>query len=281
MALIGPGQAPQAKRGFGGTLKDIFLGKEGQYNQVTNYDPQQLRQFQQVGQMGMQNQQDPYAGFDPIAQNATRRFQSETIPGLAERFTSMGGSDTRGSSDFAGMLGGAGADLQSQLADLRAKYGQEQQKFGLEQLKLGQTQQYDNEYQPGTEGLLSKIPGFLAEAGLNYATGGLTGAAAGGNLIGQGVDALKGKFGGGEVSPTMQQARQKISGMSTKAKRNMLNRLRSQQGARSMQPQMNQAQSNLSQKFPGLAELDLGDTQMGAAQNNYWSPVPSWLQVNR
>jgi hypothetical protein len=57
-------------------------------------------------------------GLSPISQNAINRFNTQTVPSLAERFTSLGSGGSQGSSAFAGQLGQAGSDLQQQLQGL-------------------------------------------------------------------------------------------------------------------------------------------------------------------
>lgn len=56
-------------------------------------------------------------GLTPGSQNALNRFNTQTVPGLAERFTSMGSGGSQGSSAFTGALSQAGSDLQNQLAE--------------------------------------------------------------------------------------------------------------------------------------------------------------------
>jgi hypothetical protein len=70
---------------------------------------QALRLLQQLG--GGQ------FGQSPIAQQAVNRFNTQTVPGLAERFTSLGQGSQR-SSAFQGALGEAGSELQGGLAAL-------------------------------------------------------------------------------------------------------------------------------------------------------------------
>jgi hypothetical protein len=62
--------------------------------------------------------------FDPIAQNARRQFQSDTLPSLMNRFN-LG--NNRGSSQLMGQLGSAGSGLESQLAAMRQQFGQQRQ----------------------------------------------------------------------------------------------------------------------------------------------------------
>jgi hypothetical protein len=73
--------------------------------------------------------------FEPIAQQARTQFQQQTVPGLAERFTSLGGGAQR-SSAFQGALGQAGAGLEQGLAALQSQYGLKQQGLQQQLLKM-------------------------------------------------------------------------------------------------------------------------------------------------
>lgn len=87
-----------------------------------------LRQLQQPGQF------QPI-GFQPIANEATRQFEQDIIPGLAERFSGMGGQR---SSAFQQSLGQAGGDLASRLAALGSQHAVGQQQAGMQQQGLNQ-----------------------------------------------------------------------------------------------------------------------------------------------
>ncbi len=124
-------------------FRQRLLGQAG--NQLQN--PQQqfnaqpgIQQLMQLltGQLGQQGRPTDTSGFNPIEAHATRQFNTQTIPGLAERFQAMGGQGTGNSSAFQGALGQAGSDLQSGLASLRSQYGIQQQ--GLNQRQQGLNQ---------------------------------------------------------------------------------------------------------------------------------------------
>ena len=110
----------RAQGRFGRGLQDPFHGPAAfeLYNQL-----------QQQRDIGMQ----PGQGFEPIAQEAIRKFQTQIAPSIAERFEAVGGSNQR-SSGLEGALYGAGAQLGGQLGALGSQYAVEQQ-------RLGQTQQ--------------------------------------------------------------------------------------------------------------------------------------------
>jgi len=93
-------------------------------------------------------------GQSPIAQQARNRFETQTIPGLAERFTSLGSGAQR-SSAFQGLLGQAGSELEQNLA-------------GLDQQNMLQLLPYllQASLQPEAEtGITQEQPGFLQTAG--------------------------------------------------------------------------------------------------------------------
>lgn len=161
MALPQLGAQPMAPQqsGFGSFL----FGTPGQTQQFQRFNqPQQQLQNQSLNQalsllQGMPGSQNvPQNSFAPIAQQARQQFNTQTIPGLAERFTAMGGGQR--SSAFQGALGQAGSGLESSLAALGSEYGQRQQ--GLDQQLLGQLLNYgmmpsfENAYTP-------RQPGFL------------------------------------------------------------------------------------------------------------------------
>lgn len=101
-----------------------------------------------------------------------QEFEQKTIPGIAERFAGlnpMGGGLS--SSGFGQALGGAGAQLQAQLAGLHGALrqgaaGQLMNQFNqLGNLGLG-TRSFENIYQPGSTGLLGGLgQGIGAGAG--------------------------------------------------------------------------------------------------------------------
>lgn len=193
-------------RSTGTKIKEALLGAPGKINQLPSaYTPQQqnvqntglqqlLDLLKQNGLFGQQQQQGgmpalgglqgTYQGgynsgggdFAPVAQHAMSQFASDTVPGLAERFTQLGGGGTQlGSSAFQGALGSAGAGLQESLASMGSQYGlqqrgldQQQQGLGLQQQGQNQTHlinllrsllnpQNDYAYTPGRQGFLPSL----------------------------------------------------------------------------------------------------------------------------
>jgi len=147
---------PGAMAGVGG-LASLFGKKQrAQTTQLPTLNPQQLALQGQAGQMAMQGLQNPQQGFEPIAQQARSQFQTQTIPSLAERFTSFGEGGQR-SSDFMGAMAGAGEELEEGLAAQGAQYGL--QNRGLLQQLLGMSMQpnFETFYRPEQMGGMQRF----------------------------------------------------------------------------------------------------------------------------
>lgn len=177
----------QHKKGFGTKLKEGIFGSQGGVQYSPLFTPQQqqlqglnIQNLLQMLQGGFGGQQQSQNAFAPIAQNAREQFTSQTIPGLAERFTALGGGQN--SSAFQGALGQAGAGLESSLAGMGAQFGQNQQQIDqnylLNLLRFALMPQFESSYVPGKQGLLGSLAG-----GLGAGLGGL-GAASGLNYLG-------------------------------------------------------------------------------------------------
>lgn len=129
------------------------LGTPDQIQQHSLVTPEQQNILQYLQQLGVQGLQNPYGGFAPIAQQATNQFYQQTVPTLAERFTSMG-NGALSSPLFASQLGQAGAGLQSDLASQQAQYGQQNIQQLLQMLQLGLNPQVENIFRPAQSGPL-------------------------------------------------------------------------------------------------------------------------------
>jgi len=151
--------------GFLQGLSDFFLGSDPRAQQASLTTPQQRGlQNQGIGNLMqlLQSGGGTPGSFEPIAQKARSQFQTQTIPGLAERFTALGGQN---SSAFQGALGQAGAGLEEGLAAQGSQYGLQQnaQIQNLMQLLLGLSSQpqFENLVFQGQPGLLqSAAQGF-------------------------------------------------------------------------------------------------------------------------
>lgn len=135
---------------------NFFTGNPAGYQQSTPYADWQIPHFQQAAQMGLQNIQNPYNGFEPIENLARSNFQNKTIPTLAHRFASMGDA-ALSSPVYHDINSQAGKDLELGLAALRAEYGMQNQNNGLRMLQFGNTPLYQNQWTEGSPGLMSLL----------------------------------------------------------------------------------------------------------------------------
>jgi hypothetical protein len=166
----------QKKPGFFQGAGEFFTGRPGGLQPFSPYSQNQMNIFDQLSSMGLQGFQNPYAGFDPIAQRATSQFQQQIIPSIAERFTSMGGGSLS-SPAFASQLGQAGSGLAENLAALQSQYGLQNRAQMLSLLGLGLTPQYQFQQTPEQPGFLQQIIPSLGRLGLHAGAAALTGGA--------------------------------------------------------------------------------------------------------
>lgn len=174
-------------------LMELLFGKGDRFKQVPTLDPSQQQALQgilsQLGMMGGQGgaysgaqnylsgllSGDPKA-FAQFEAPYRQEFEQKTLPGIAERFAGlnpMGGGLS--SSGFGQALGGAGAQLQAQLAGLHGALrqgaaGQSLNQFNqLANLGLG-ARTFENAYQPGSTGLFGGLGAGLG-GGLGQGAG--------------------------------------------------------------------------------------------------------------
>ena len=133
----------------------FLFGGGPKIEEIQKYNPQQQQAFSQILQQALSGMQNPSEGFEPIAQQARSQFESKTIPGLAERFTSMGAGGQR-SSAFQGALGEAGAGLEEGLAGQQAQYGLQRGGQLQQLLGMGLTPQFDTFRNAPTKGLFGE-----------------------------------------------------------------------------------------------------------------------------
>lgn len=129
-SYVGQGlSSPQKPHSLLGKLGQFLGGKPDYQQNIPIYSPQTMNIQNQLAQMGFGGMgdyyqrlmQDPYLAFQPYAEQATKNFYQQTVPGIAERFTGVGGQR---SGAFAQQLGSAGADLQTNLAALGSQFGE-------------------------------------------------------------------------------------------------------------------------------------------------------------
>lgn len=152
----------------------FFAGTPSRIEQIQRFNPQQQQSLMQLLQMGQQGLQNPYQGFDAIANSARRGFQQQTAPSLAERFTSQT-NGALSSGALGSQLAGAGVDLESNLAALQSQYGQQQQNHFANLLGMGLTPQYENYALGGEGGALQELLPVLGKVGMRALGAGLSG----------------------------------------------------------------------------------------------------------
>jgi hypothetical protein len=165
---------PQQGSWWSGAPAQVITGQRYKPEQQQTLD--WLRQFAQ-NQLGS-GQFD----FGPIEQQARTGFTSKTVPSIMERFTSLGGEGTAGSSALKGALGSAGAGLEESLAAMRQQYNLAREPLLQNLLGMGLQQQQDLSYQPRQPGAWES-PASALLSGL-----GLAGGLAGGNYMMGGSD---------------------------------------------------------------------------------------------
>ena len=156
-----------------GFLDSIFGSRE-RNQQASLMDPQQQQASNFFLNQAQQGIQDPYAGFQPIEQHARSQF-NQSIPSLAERFTSLGQGAQR-SSGFASAIGRAGAGLEESLAAMRAQYGLQNRGQMMQLGQMGMQPRFENRFRPATGGIMGQLMPMLGQMGMGMATGGMTNA---------------------------------------------------------------------------------------------------------
>lgn len=150
LAGLGAGIEELVRRGKGGPGGNFLTGYPSETKTFDRFTPgQQQLQNQSIQQALSLLQGGKSSLFAPLAQQARTQFQTQTLPSLAERFTSMG--DSQRSSAFQGALGQAGAGLEQGLAGLES--GHNLQLLQL-LLGLGMHPSFETTYTPNQPGLL-------------------------------------------------------------------------------------------------------------------------------
>jgi hypothetical protein len=135
------------------SFQNTAFGTPAHASQIPAYVPEQGQGFQTLLRMALQGLGSTQGGFAPIAQQARQQFGEQTIPSIAERFTSMGGGGGR-SSAFGQQLGASAANLETGLAASEGQYNQQQQKIWAILAQLGLTPQFESQYNARQPGLI-------------------------------------------------------------------------------------------------------------------------------
>ena len=174
-------------------------GTKGKFKQVSTLTKEQQplqQELQNAGAGAFGTAADYYRNLlsdnpedlQAFAAPELRRFNEDIIPGISEQFAGMGAGGLS-SSGFRNAAVNAGTDLAERLGQIRANLRQSGAQGLTDIGQMGLKPVTENIYQPGTEGFGTKALSTLADAGLNYATGGTSG------LIKAGMNA----FGGQKV----------------------------------------------------------------------------------
>lgn len=164
---------PRARAAWEGVKKgagNFLFGNKGGVEQYSTVTPEQQNVLKLLQQMGIQGLENPYAGFAPIAQQAVNQFNQQTVPSLAERFTSMSNASLS-SPSFISQLGQAGAGLQQDLAAMQAGYGQQNIQQALQLLQMALQPQSENVYRPRESGLIQHLLGAAPNFYQSYQMG--------------------------------------------------------------------------------------------------------------
>lgn len=140
--------------GFWNNIWDFLFGTNAGIGEHPLFDPQQQQALQQILQMGLQQYQNPYEGFEPIKQNALNTFKNDIVPYLQNQFNSTGGHFSSGV--LGSSLGGAGASLADKLAAAQSQYGQQNQANARGLIGQGLTQKNQLFNIPEQQGFISK-----------------------------------------------------------------------------------------------------------------------------
>lgn len=132
-ALLSAYNAPEGESPLTGAAQTLF-GIPEQQTQYPRYTQPQMQFIESLLPLLSQELGEGQTlDFGPIAEQAQRRFEQRTVPGLAERFTAMTGGRAS-SPSFAAQLGQAGGELQSDLAAQQARYGLQAQQLKNQRL---------------------------------------------------------------------------------------------------------------------------------------------------
>lgn len=133
-------------------IKEFWSGSPYQQIQLPIRNPQQISGMEQLLQRGLAG-----SNFEPIAQEASRKYKQDTLPSLAERFGSLTGQGTKRSGGFERFAAQQGADLESQLGALRAQHG-------LKEAEMGLKPTFETMFSPPTQGFAAPFTGQVAGA---------------------------------------------------------------------------------------------------------------------
>ena len=142
--------------------KNFWGSTPGNMIQSQKFSPYTSNIINQILGKSYNQYQNTDTSFEPIEQHARQMFNEQTVPSLAERFTSMGGEGGQRSSAFAGILGQAGAGLESQLGAMKGQYNLQLMPELAQLMQMGMTPQTEQSYMPGQQGAGQSMAGPIA-----------------------------------------------------------------------------------------------------------------------
>lgn len=145
------GRPFKPRKGF----KSWLLGNPSLIRQVPKYSPEIQGGVNELLSQGFQNLQNPYQGFENISDQARHQYNTQTIPGIAERFAAVPGGQR--SSAFQAALGGSGEDLERGLAGMKEQFGQQNRMNSLKQVLIGLQNQPSFDFSRRQGGALENI----------------------------------------------------------------------------------------------------------------------------
>src|SRR6266404_5198534 len=149
----------------------FFMGHHPEIYNVSNLTGYQQRASNYILDQALRGLQQNQPNFTPIANQQLEQFYTQTVPSLAERFTSMGGGQR--SSAFQGALANAGRFLHNDLAAQNQQFNQQNRSNYTNLLNFGLTPRFNTALNPGGAGLLPGAVNAAGAVGKAYLTGGL------------------------------------------------------------------------------------------------------------
>lgn len=181
----------------------FLKGQPSRVEQLSRLSPQQLTAQNQLLQNFTPEVLNNAYNFQPLADRARKRFNTETLPTIANLWTSNreGQGLGRPSRLTTGAQNEAGAELESQLASLEAQFNLQKQSHLNQLLSAGLNPSTENIFHPREPGFLEQGYPYALQAGSNYFSGNNQGQDNQGynwtDLIGPGLGAILGGAVGG------------------------------------------------------------------------------------
>ncbi len=150
---MGQQMGGQGQNGFWETLMSFLFGNKGSMNQFATQTPGQMQDADFLRSFGIQQLQNPYAGFDPIANKLQNQWTQNTVPSLAARFGSLGDNKLT-SGAFTSQVQGSQNQLNDIIGSLGSQYGQNNINSALNMINSGMRPQFENIYQPSRTGFV-------------------------------------------------------------------------------------------------------------------------------